>query len=343
MDLEGIAAEVIFHGSQNDQPVPFQTSMLGPARRPRPDAAGHPHLQHWLAETCAASPGPPRRAGPPADVGRRRRPCEELRWAADAGLRGVNFPAPRPWLRPYNDRAWEPFWTAAEELGMPLATHSGAGDPAVFQGPELVALMSIESGGWFSRRAAHLMIFGGVFERHPDLKLVLTEQPGEWWPYLVSELDSVHMATASAGPLARQVPKRPSEYLHRNVYIGASFLSRAEAHGAVRDGYADRIMWGSDYPHMESTWQVGGTPYSRLSLRFALAGLDEATVRAMVGGTAARVYGLDLDALRPDRRADRRADLRRAVRTARAGARRGEPVRVPHRRPVGVNPQATIP
>ena len=41
---------------------------------------------------------------------------DELRWAADAGLRGVNFPAPRPWLRPYNDRAWEPFWAAAEEL-----------------------------------------------------------------------------------------------------------------------------------------------------------------------------------------------------------------------------------
>ena len=83
---------------------------------------------------------------------------------------------------------------------MPLSTHSGAGDPAVFQGPELIALMSIESGGWFSRRAAHLMIFAGVFERHPELKLVLTEQPGEWWPLPGDELDSVHLAnTSSAG------------------------------------------------------------------------------------------------------------------------------------------------
>ena len=57
-------------------------------------------------------------------------------------------------------------------------------------------------------------------------------------------------------------------------------------------------MWGSDYPHMEATWQRGPTAYSPLSLRFALAGLDEPTVRAMVGGTAARVYGLDLDTLR---------------------------------------------
>ena len=57
--------------------------------------------------------------------------------------------------------------------------------------------MSIESGGWFSRRAAHLMIFAGVFERHPALTLVLTEQPGQWWPYLEQELDSVHLANAS--------------------------------------------------------------------------------------------------------------------------------------------------
>ena len=49
---------------------------------------------------------------------------------------------------------------------------------------------------------------------------------------------------------------------------------------------------------MESTWQVGSTSYSRLSLRFSLAGLEEATVRAIVGETAAQVYGLDLGALR---------------------------------------------
>jgi hypothetical protein len=93
------------------------------------------------------------------------------------------------------------------------------------------------------------------------------------------------------------VPKAPSEYLHRNVFVGASFLSRAEAEGAVRDGYADRLMWGADYPHMEGTFQVGDTSFGKLSLRFTFAGLDEATTRAILGGTAAEVYGLDLPAL----------------------------------------------
>jgi predicted TIM-barrel fold metal-dependent hydrolase len=297
LDFEGIAAEVVFHGSQNNQPIPFQTSMLGVPDDPELAAAGIRIYNTWLADMCAQAP--PRHVGlahlPMWDVDAA---VAEVHWAADAGLRGINFPAPRPWIRPYNDRAWEPLWEAAEAHRLPLTTHSGAGDPAVFQGPELVALMSIESGGWFSRRSAHLLIFAGVFERHPELSLVLTEQPGEWWPYLESELDTVHLTnTRYGGALARQVPKAPSEYLHRNVYIGASFLSRAEARGAVRDGYADRVMWGSDYPHMESTFQVGDTAYSHLSLRYTFEGLAEDVVRAMVGGTATDVYGLDRDAL----------------------------------------------
>lgn len=297
LEAEGVVAEVVFHGSQNDQPIPFQTSMLGPPEDPEMAAVGIHIYNHWLADVCAAAPG--RHVGlahlPMWDVDAA---ASELRWAADAGLGGVNFPAPRPWLQPYNDPAWEPLWSAAEELSMPLSTHSGAGDPSVYRGPELVALVSIESGGWFSRRGAHLLIFGGVFERHPDLTLVLTEQPGQWWPYLVDELDSVYLANArDGGPLARQVPRPPSEYLHRNVFIGGSFLSRAEAEGAILGGFADRIMWGADYPHMEGTFQVGDESYTRLSLRFTFAGIDERYVRDMVGATAAKVYRLDVDAL----------------------------------------------
>jgi predicted TIM-barrel fold metal-dependent hydrolase len=297
LDVEGIAAEIIFHGSQNDQPIPFQTSMLGAPADPELSAAGIRIYNDWLAALCAEAPA--RHVGlahlPMWDI---PAAVAELHRAADIGLRAVNFPAPRPWLRPYNDPAWEPLWAAAVERSMPLTTHSGAGEPAVVRGPEMTAMMSIESGGWFSRRAAHQMIFAGVFERHPELILVLTEQPGEWWPYLVNELDSVYMAgTRDGGPLKAQVPRPPSEYLHRNVYIGASFLSRAEAEGAVRDGYADRLLWGADYPHMEGTFQVGDTPFTAMSLRFALAALAPDVIRAIVGGTAAAVYGLDLPAL----------------------------------------------
>lgn len=293
LDAEGVAAEVMFHGSQNDQPIPFQTSMLGPPSDPDLAVVGIHMYNQWLADVCAQDPD--RHVGlahlPLWDIGAS---IAELRWAAASGLKGINFPAPRPWLRPYNDPEWEPFWTAAEELALPLATHSGAGDGHFFNGPEYTALMTIESGGWFSRRAAHQMIFSGVFERHPALCLVLTEQPGQWWSYMELELDSVYVAHVSGSEgLRRQVPKAPSEYLHHNVFVGASFLSRDEARSAVEGGYADRLMWGSDYPHMEGTFQAGAVSYGRLALRFTFAGLAEEAVVRMVGGTALSVYGLD--------------------------------------------------
>jgi predicted TIM-barrel fold metal-dependent hydrolase len=304
LDADGIAAEVVFHGSQNGEPIPFQSSMLGAPERPDLAAAGLHIYNRWLADVSAQAPG--RHVGlahlPMWDVDAA---VAELEWAAGAGLGGVNFPALRPGIRRYNDPVWEPFWAAAASLRMPLTTHSGAGDPEVFAGAETVALLSIESGGWFSRRAVHLLVFAGVFERHPGLQLVMTEQPGEWWPAAVLELDSVHRAhTRGNRELAAQVPRPPSEYLHEHVWIGGSFLSRAEAEGAIRDGYADRVMWGADYPHMEGTFQRpipgvpgGEEPHTPQSLRFTFAGLPLEHVAAMVGGNAVRCYGLDGGAL----------------------------------------------
>jgi predicted TIM-barrel fold metal-dependent hydrolase len=159
--------------------------------------------------------------------------------------------------------------------------------------------LSIESGGWFSRRALHQMIFGGVFERHPDLQLVLTEQPSDWWPYTLRELDSAWMAHSHA--FRDQVPRLPSEYCARNVSVGSSFLAHFEAEAAVRDGYVDKILWGSDYPHMEGTYQRpqhdDDPSMGLLAMRHTFAGLDAGAVRAMAGENAIRVYGLDADAL----------------------------------------------
>ena len=296
MDREGVAAEVLFHGSQNDQPVPFQSSMLGAPDDPDLYAAGIRIYNTWLAETCAAAPE--RHVGlahlPMWDVDLA---VDELRWAADAGLRGVNFPAPRPWLPPYNDRAWEPLWAAAEELAMPLSTHSGAGDPAVFQGPELVALMSIESGGWFSRRAAHLLIFAGVFERHPDLRAGAHRAAGR----VVADhgrrarlgASGQHRDGRSPGPPGAAHPPASTSTATSTSAPASSRATRPRGRSATATPTA------SCGAPTTRTWSrpgsEGPTAYSPMSIRFALAGLDEATARAIVGGTAIDVYGLDAD------------------------------------------------
>ena len=297
LDREGVAAEVIFHGSQNEEAMPWGTfvAFYGPTTDD-PDLVGRGQriFNRWLAD--AVSVQPERHVGlaqlPMWDIDAA---VEEVETAADAGLRGVNFPAPRPEILPYNDPLWDPFWEVCAERCLPLTTHSGAGNPKEWTGREASVLMSLESGGWYSRRALHQMIFGGVFERHPDLTLVLTEQPGDWWSYTLREMDSAYMSQRSV--LRTQVPRLPSEYCRENVAIGASFLAHFEAVDAVQAGYTDKVMWGSDYPHTEGTYQFQDNEsepsMGRLAMRHTFAGIDGDAVRAMVGENAIRVYGLD--------------------------------------------------
>jgi predicted TIM-barrel fold metal-dependent hydrolase len=142
------------------------------------------------------------------------------------------------------------------------------------------------------------MLFSGVFFRHRRLRMVLTEQPGSWWNSYLTELDMVYRS-APARRLRQTVPELPSEACRRSLYVGASFTAPFEALEAERDGYADRLLWGSDYPHVEGTWQLlPGTATTHLALRHAFAGRTRATIRAIAGENAAGVYGFDLAALR---------------------------------------------
>lgn len=302
MNRDGVAAEVIFHGSQNGEPMPFLPQLLGNNASFELDPVlapiGERIYNRWLADFCSVEPE--RHVGlahvPMWDIDAAVR---ELEWAAEAGLRGVNFPAPRHGVYlEYNDRAWEPFWSACEACDMALATHVGVASPGRASGPETLALTSIEDGGYFARRAIWWMIFGGVFERHPNLRLVITESPGEWWSHTMVELDSTWLSQADWNTALReQVPRRPSEYCQSNVFVGASFLAPFEAARAVEEGYASQLLWGSDYPHIEGTWQYaaddGAEPVTRVAQRNTFCEVPADATRAMLGGNAVRVYGLD--------------------------------------------------
>ena len=313
LDHDGTAAEVIFHGSQNGEPIPFVVSdpSIGVATMSRVydvdyelAGVGRHIYNAWLADFCSVEHE--RRVGlahlPLWDIDAA---IEELKWAKEAGLRGVNFPAesgPFETSRSrwggqyhYHDPVWEPFWSACEDLEMTLATHGGAGTPTALPGGNPIWVLEAQD---LSRRPMHRMIMSGVFERHPGLKLVLTEQPGDWWRTKLADMDSVQLTVGFREGL---LPKQPSEYAMSNVYIGASFQSRAEAEDAVKYGYSSNILWGTDYPHVEGTWRYpedpDATPMSILSARYTYAGLPAGDIKAMLGGNAVDVYHLDHDAL----------------------------------------------
>ena len=154
---------------------------------------------------------------------------------------------------------------------------------------------------WFSHRPMWHLIFGGVLERFPNLKFTLTEQGVSWLPRGLETLDWFYgrMAGGAAaeamffGAAAAGMTMKPSEYFHRNFYLGASFLRSSES--ALRGEFgADKLMWGDDYPHSEGTW-----PFSTNALQVAFAGVDPADVQRFVGTNVADLYGFDMAKLKP--------------------------------------------
>jgi predicted TIM-barrel fold metal-dependent hydrolase len=102
-----------------------------------------------------------------------------------------------------------------------------------------------------------------------------------------------HHISAKMGDFTSHLPMQPSDYFRRNVCVGASTLVRREIDERETIG-VESIMYGSDYPHPEGSWPQTGSIRSRL-----LEGVPEADIAAILGGNAARFYGLDVEALAP--------------------------------------------
>jgi predicted TIM-barrel fold metal-dependent hydrolase len=297
MNNDGLACEIIFHGSQNGEPIPFITPHDLPAGLTTPFTfegldldlayAGMHMYNQWLADQVSVEPD--------RHVGLAYIPAwdpalcvKEVEWARSVGLKGINFPAWRPGMPILQDESWEPLYAASASLNMPLTNHGGAGDDRFWPEAEGVQLRFMESA-YHSRRLIWSLLFHAVFDRYPNIKLMIAEIPGEWWPYLMKELDSI---TAMHGG-----PGDASRVCAEHVFHGATFMSREEALHAYRENYYDNIIWGSDYPHVEGTWQLPlndtEEPQTHLALRDAFSEIPEDVVRKMVGINGIRCYDLD--------------------------------------------------
>lgn len=306
MESDGIAAEVIF---PNTIP-PFYPEPSLKAQAPGASEgdlelrwAGLRAHNRWLVDFCAAAPG--RRAGIAQimlhDVDAA---VAEIHWSAEAGLRGgILLPGAPPGsgLAPLYSTDYDPIWRACADAGLPINHHSGSAVPALGDQPidEVTFLLEVT---WWAHRAFWHLVFGGVLDRYPNLQFVFTEQGTSWIPETLGTLDYFYhrMSTAEGSqeyewghPVVEKLALRPSEYWARQCHVGSSFMRPAEA--VLRHAVGvERIMWGSDYPHRESSF-----PFSREALRLTFSGVDPAEATRMLGANAAELYGFDLDLLAP--------------------------------------------
>lgn len=183
----------------------------------------------------------------------------ELERVAAMGYRAVFMPTtPHPLQKDYNYDVWEPFWALAEEANIVIAFHigtdpidlaGGASAGVVFRGPGGAVLNYTETT-YSGQRAVTKMVASGALDRHPNLKVLVSEGGATWVPFVADRIEEGYRQHAA---LVRPKLKRsPREIIYSQVY--ASFQHDASAVAAASSMGYDKVMWGSDYPHMEGTF-----------------------------------------------------------------------------------------
>jgi aminocarboxymuconate-semialdehyde decarboxylase len=166
--------------------------------------------------------------------------AKELQRAARLGLRGVEIP-PKVGERQLDEPEFEVFWAAAETLEMAVCVHPFEAAPAGALGRYFLG--NLVGNLYDTGLAAALLIYGGVLERHPKLKVVLYHAGGAL-PALLGRLDMGYRLVAEC---KQAIPRAPSTYLEQ-FHFDIIAHSRAMLGHLVGNYGAGRFVVGSDYP-----------------------------------------------------------------------------------------------
>ena len=223
----------------------------------------------------------------------------EIERAVGAGHRGINFcnspenyGQPRLW-----DTHWDPIWSATRDAGVPVNFHIGGGRI----GEQLGEGGALGFRANFARVSSMLfvdnlrcisdLIFGGVCHRFPDLAMVSVESGVGAIPGALEAFDWQWRN----GGVAEEHPELdllPSEYFRRQVY-GCFWFEREHLVPALL-AYPDNMMFETDFPHPTCQHPGPRTPATGpvSYVEDTLAELPDDVVTKVLGGTAARLYGL---------------------------------------------------
>ena len=154
------------------------------------------------------------------------------------------------------------------------------------RGPKINGFLAIIRG---CQDIMGMLVFSGVFERHPALRVVCVEADAGWAPHFMYRMDHAykrHRYWMKAPPLDRL----PSEYFREHIYT--TFQDDWVAFRTIDLVNAERFMWGNDFPHSDSTW-----PWSQELLAEHATQLTADQRRAILCDNVAELYGIDVAAL----------------------------------------------
>jgi predicted TIM-barrel fold metal-dependent hydrolase len=126
------------------------------------------------------------------------------------------------------------------------------------------------------------MIFAGVFDRFPDLDVVVAEVDCGWVPYFKEQIDNNYRRLDAISDF--RITALPSEYVERHLH----FTYLTDPFGIANRAAigVERILWSSDYPHISSDW-----PHSWAAIESTFSDIAAGERDLILHGNAQRLYG----------------------------------------------------
>jgi predicted TIM-barrel fold metal-dependent hydrolase len=242
----------------------------------------------WITDFCRAAPGRFKGIGM-LNVDDVDDACQELERCAELGLAGAFIPVYPVAERPYRHASYDRLCWTAQDLEIPLLLHVATmrggipGSEFTIDLNQLTAAGLANSDYWM-RYSLTAMIFAGVFDRYPRLKVGSVEHETAWVPHWLRQMDFTYRERPALGRAWKsRHAMLPSEYWQRNMFV--EFMED-DCGIRLRDVIGvDNMLWGNDFPHAESTW-----PKSREFLDRIFAGAPDEDRRKITADNAARIF-----------------------------------------------------
>ena len=202
--------------------------------------------------------------------------AQELERIMKLGLKGVQI-LTNVDGKELSDPAYAPFWAAAERTGALVVIH-----PNGFTHGERFRrfyFSNVIGNPLETTIALHYLIFDGVLERHPNLKILAVHGGG----YLGGYSGRIDHAWGARSDCNAGLPKPPTEYLKR-IYVDTIVFTPHQLRALIETFGADHVLLGTDYPFDMADYDPVGHVVD--------AGLDAKTVEAICGGNAKRLLGI---------------------------------------------------
>lgn len=276
-DIDGVAAEFLYPGYFGMFSLP-NVALLVACQR---------NYNDWLHDYAADGGG--RLFGLAAiPVQDPAAGAAELKRVIGMGFKGGCIPCTSPADRPYFDAAYEPIWSMAEEAGFPLSMHiaTNAHLPRAHRPPRRRQDSVVDYANAPSAVQATLveLMCRGVAARHPRLQFVVSEFNAGWIAHWLDRVDQGlqrehrFRSEAFTGERPHEVWRRQ---FHATIEDDRPAIATRELIGV------DRLMWGSDYPHVDSTW-----PCSQAVLNEIFEGVPAAERERITRRNVETLYGL---------------------------------------------------